>query len=154
MVPISHPFSGSVRRLECSRLRGRTAQLNIPCDPRSQTLCASPTSGSPASRREWLPPRDSFRSPFLPQTSSHPSLPGTSHGSLLGVTRAPTSRSIQPLMGEVLGVRPGSCHLYASLGPGTVSTVGSHFWPMACLAELGGDNIQYSCLENPMDRGA
>ena len=57
-------------------------------------------------------------------------------------------------MGELLGVRPGLCHLYASLGPCTVSTVGSHFWPMACLAELGGDNIQYSCLENLMDRGA
>ena len=154
MVPISHPLSGSVRRLKCSRLRGQTAQLNIPCDPWSQTHHGHPTSGSPASMCEWLSPRDSFKSPFLPQTSSHPSLPGTSHGSLLGVTRAPTSRSIHPLMGEHLGVRPGSCHLYASLGPGTVSTMGSHFWPMACLAELGGDNIQYSCPENPMDRGA
>ena len=57
-------------------------------------------------------------------------------------------------MGELLGVRPGLCHLYASLGPGTMSTVGSHFWPMACLAELGGDNIRYSCLENLIDRGA
>lgn len=126
-VPISHPLSGSVR--------GSNVQAKGLDSPVKHTLMHPLVSNSPcpsylwipASRREWLPPLDSFRSPFPSPDIPSPHPPCLNKLAPSWVTRAPTLQVHPTSWVRSLGVRPGSCHLYASLGPGTVSTVGSHF---------------------------
>ena len=49
--------------------------------------------------------------------------------------------------------KPGRLQSLGSLGVGTTERLHFHF-SLSCIGEGNGNPLQYSCLENPRDRGA